>query len=52
MITKDKVGLYKNPYISCTECKKYPCLDMKLFKCDFAKYGCVDYNKKEDYEKL
>ena len=50
---KDKDGIIlKNPFISCVECTKYPCLDMKLFKCDFAKYGCVDYNKKEDYEKL
>lgn len=48
---KDKNGIiYKNPDATCTQCKYYPCLDMSLFKCDFAKYGCLDYIKKEDYE--
>lgn len=35
---------YKFPEKTCKECKKYPCMiNMDIFKCDFAKYGCKDY---------
>lgn len=49
MEMKDRWGaILKFPERSCKECSKFPCLaDLSKCKCDFAKYGCLDYDKKE-----
>ena len=44
---KDKNGIkFKFPERSCKKCINYPCIDEKAFElgCDFAKYGCINYN--------
>ncbi len=45
---KDAEGVvYKHPERTCKNCKKYPCFrGIEKSVCDFAKYGCRDY---EDY---
>ena len=42
---RDKDGFhYKHPERSCKTCKKYPCVtNMNILKCDFAKYGCKNF---------
>lgn len=43
---KDKFGVkYKYPNRSCKRCIRYPCFDgIDKCRCDFAQYGCIDYN--------
>lgn len=45
MLGKDRWGIeYKFPLRTCKDCKKYPCISgMNRCKCDFARYGCLDY---------
>lgn len=45
---KDKDGVkYKFPNRTCKECEKYPCfMGIQNMKCDFAKYGCINYKDK------
>jgi hypothetical protein len=45
IINKDKNGVvYKFPDRTCTDCNKYPCFNgMANCKCNFAKYGCLQY---------
>lgn len=43
---KDKYGVnLKFPQRSCEECMRYPCIykQQEVCRCDFAKYGCVNY---------
>ena len=41
--SKDGVK-YKHPERSCHSCSKYPCFDgIETKSCDFAKYGCIEY---------
>ena len=49
-IVKDEFGIQlKYPDRSCKSCKQYPCMqNFEIFKCDFASYGCKDFQKKED----
>lgn len=44
-IFKDTEGIkYKHPERTCKDCEKYPCMKgMDSFKCDFAKYGCREF---------
>lgn len=41
-VVKDRNGIkLKFPERTCNQCKWYPCMEnMKIFKCDMAKYGC------------
>ena len=35
---------YKFPERSCKKCVKYPCfVGMEKRSCDFAKYGCIEF---------
>lgn len=46
MITDSSGIELKYPKRTCNKCIRYPCLkNMELCRCDFAKYGCLDYNK-------
>lgn len=39
-------AIIKYPQRSCKDCKNFPCFaNFDKCKCDFAKYGCVDYDK-------
>ena len=42
---KDSQGItYKHPERTCKECLKYPCFEgIENMICDFAKYGCQQY---------
>lgn len=36
---------FKFPDRDCNNCKRYPCIiNMDMLKCNFAKYGCINYN--------
>jgi len=38
--------ILKFPKRTCLECKNYPCfIGIETMECDFAKYGCVKFNK-------
>lgn len=46
METKDRFGIkYKYPERSCHICRRYPCFtgQTTVMKCDYAKYGCVNF---------
>jgi len=46
-MVKDKSGvILKYPERECKTCTQYPCMKMEIFKCDFAKYGCLEYRPK------
>lgn len=47
---KDKDGVkYQHPERTCKDCKKYPCFrGMENRRCDYAKYGCVNYRDKNE----
>lgn len=49
-IIKDEFGIQlKYPDRDCKLCRRYPCMqNFEIFKCNFASYGCRDYNNKED----
>lgn len=35
----------KFPERDCANCKRYKCLmNMNMLKCNFAKYGCINYS--------
>lgn len=44
-VLKDSQGIiYKHPERTCKDCKKNPCMKgMETFVCDFAKYGCRQF---------
>ncbi len=45
-IDKDKDGIrLKTPARKCIKCNKYPCFkDITKCKCNFAAYGCKNYD--------
>lgn len=46
MENKDRWGiLYKYPERTCKKCRRYPCFlgQAEVCKCDYAKYGCINY---------
>lgn len=49
-IVRDRFGVkIKYPERSCKQCINYPCFTgIENCKCDFARYGCVTYIKKND----
>lgn len=37
---------------SCKDCKRFPCItNQHKLKLDFARLGCVDYNKQDNVSK-
>ena len=52
-IIKDEFGIQlKYPDRDCKECRKYPCMqNFSIFKCNFAKYGCKDFEQKTKINK-
>ena len=44
-VLRDAEGIkYKHPERTCLDCKKYKCFSgMENLTCDFAKYGCRQY---------
>lgn len=49
-VIRDKFGTkLKYPNRTCKDCKEFPCFTgIENCKCDFAKYGCINYFEKYD----
>lgn len=50
MMSRDEFGvILKHPERTCTECIRYPCfIEIKRCCCDFARYGCFKFKKKNN----
>lgn len=47
---RDKDGIaFKYPNRRCKDCNNFPCMkNMFKLRCDFAKYGCQNWNGDDD----